>query len=171
MNRTTGLLVDGHLRVKLAVKRGENSIPVSYVELTEAEEEMVLATLDPIVGMARADREKQEEINERVREGVGGERAALRALLEAETARSGKGEKPRHEITAELLESHNYVVLYFDNDLDWNVAQQVLGIEPKEALDSREGYRRAGIGRVIRGAPVIERLQGGGTDADNDDAG
>lgn len=52
VNKTTGRLVDGHLRVRLAVDRGERSIPVTYVELSEAEEGLVLAMLDPIAAMA-----------------------------------------------------------------------------------------------------------------------
>ncbi len=34
VNKTTGHLVDGHLRVSLAKRRGEATIPVIYVELT-----------------------------------------------------------------------------------------------------------------------------------------
>jgi len=62
VNRTTGHLVDGHLRVQLAMRRDEKTIPVKYVELSEAEEQMILAMLDPIGAMAAADREKLEEL-------------------------------------------------------------------------------------------------------------
>ncbi len=58
VNRTTGNLVDGHLRVELAVERGERTIPVVYVELTEAEETRVLTTLDPLGAMAGVDTER-----------------------------------------------------------------------------------------------------------------
>jgi DNA modification methylase len=55
VNRTTGHVVDGHLRVELALERSEPSIPVTYVELSEAEERLVLATLDPLTAMADAE--------------------------------------------------------------------------------------------------------------------
>lgn len=55
VNRTTGHLVDGHLRVALAKRRNEPEVPVIYVELTEAEEALVLATIDPIGGLATTD--------------------------------------------------------------------------------------------------------------------
>lgn len=55
VNRSTGNVIDGHLRVSLALQRGEPTIPVSYVELTEAEEALALATLDPIAAMAGTD--------------------------------------------------------------------------------------------------------------------
>jgi hypothetical protein len=55
VNRTTGHLVDGHLRVALAVARGEAAVPVVFVELSEAEERVVLENLDPIGALAATD--------------------------------------------------------------------------------------------------------------------
>ena len=55
VNRTTGHLLDGHLRVALALERGEPTIPVTYVDLTADEERLVLATLDPIAALAGVD--------------------------------------------------------------------------------------------------------------------
>jgi DNA modification methylase len=62
VNRTTGRLVDGHLRVELALARGEAAVPVTYVDLSEEEERVVLATLDPIGTMAEADAAKLEQL-------------------------------------------------------------------------------------------------------------
>ena len=62
VNTTTGRLVDGHLRVELAKAQGQPTIPVVYVELSEDEERIILATLDPIGAMAEADREKLGEL-------------------------------------------------------------------------------------------------------------
>jgi ParB-like chromosome segregation protein Spo0J len=68
------------------------------------------------------------------------------------------GIKPELTISAELMEAHNYVVLYFDNELDWNVAVEKLGIGQQKTSDSTETYMRAGIGRVVRGIEVVNRL-------------
>lgn len=65
----------------------------------------------------------------------------------------------RHGFTEEVLEEHQYVVLYFDNSMDWQMAKEVFELETVAALDSREGYERHGIGRVIKGTPVIEKLR------------
>lgn len=62
VNRTTGLMVDGHLRAEVAVARGEPTVPVTYVELDEHEEALVLATLDPLAAMAGADRERLADL-------------------------------------------------------------------------------------------------------------
>ncbi len=48
-------MVDGHLRIELALDRHEPAIPVTFVELTKAEERLVLASLDPIAAMADAE--------------------------------------------------------------------------------------------------------------------
>lgn len=62
------------------------------------------------------------------------------------------------QFTQELLESHNYVVLYFDNELDWNSAKTKLGIQTVRAPDATDTYDRRGVGRLIRGADVLAML-------------
>lgn len=62
VNRVTGHVVDGHARVEEALSRGEPAVPVLYVELTEEEEALVLATLDPIGAMAQSDRERLTQL-------------------------------------------------------------------------------------------------------------
>lgn len=55
VNRRTQHLVDGHLRVEVALRRNEPMVPVLYVDLTEDEEKAVLAAIDPIGGLAETD--------------------------------------------------------------------------------------------------------------------
>ena len=64
VNRTTQHVVDGHLRVALALSRDEPTIPVNYVELDEREEALVLAALDPIAAMAATVKDKLRELLE-----------------------------------------------------------------------------------------------------------
>ncbi len=56
VNQRTGHVVDGHMRVELALRTGQPTIPVTYVDLTQEEEDLVLATFDPIGDLAAADR-------------------------------------------------------------------------------------------------------------------
>ena len=77
VNRVTGRLVDGHLRVELAARRGETSIPVTYLELSEQEEDLILATLDPLAALAETDGAKLAELLA----GIEVDNAALEALL------------------------------------------------------------------------------------------
>ena len=56
--------------------------------------------------------------------------------------------------TEELLLTHNYIVLYFDNDFDWEVAQDKFGLEQVKDLIPRKGQPK-GVGRVINGKKVL----------------
>lgn len=77
--------------------------------------------------------------------------------LEEELA-VAEDEEPEIEFTEELREEHNYVVLYFDNEVDWQTACEKFNITNKHALDSRKGYERSGVGRVIRGSDVLNMI-------------
>ena len=55
VNRRSGLVVDGHLRLERAIARHETTVPVTYVDLDEREEALILATLDPLDAMATTD--------------------------------------------------------------------------------------------------------------------
>ncbi|MCC6238134.1 MAG: DNA modification methylase [Dehalococcoidia bacterium] len=55
VNQRTGHVMDGHARTALAISRREQSIPVVYIDVDEAEEKLILASLDPISVMATTD--------------------------------------------------------------------------------------------------------------------
>ncbi len=57
VNVQTQHVVDGHLRIEEAISHGEPTVPVTYVDLTEEEERLVLAVFDPISAMATYDSE------------------------------------------------------------------------------------------------------------------
>lgn len=78
VNKSTGHVVDGHARVELALRRNEERVPVVYVELSDAEERLVLAALDPIGGLATTDAEKLDELLQDVR----AQDESLQALLD-----------------------------------------------------------------------------------------
>lgn len=68
-------------------------------------------------------------------------------------------EEPEVKFTEELLEEHNYIVLYFDNSVDWLQIQSILGLETVHALGSRPGFEKKGIGRVVKGAEALEKIR------------
>ena len=78
VNRRTGLVVDGHLRLSLALQRGEAEIPVVYVDLSADEEALVLASIDPLSAMA----ERDEEALGQLLDGISAE-GALAQLLDS----------------------------------------------------------------------------------------
>lgn len=56
-NKQTGRLIDGHLRVELAIKNSESEVPVTVVDLTEEEENAILISFDPLSAMAQTNHE------------------------------------------------------------------------------------------------------------------
>jgi hypothetical protein len=62
VNVNTGHIFDGHERAKQADAAGQHQVPVAFYDLTEAEEEQALATLDPMVTRGGIDGEKLDEL-------------------------------------------------------------------------------------------------------------
>lgn len=81
INKRTGHLVDGHLRVELAMEESVGEIPVLYVDLSEEEEKIALASIDSISALAETD---QELLNQIVQE-VSVDDLELDAFLESLT--------------------------------------------------------------------------------------
>ena len=74
-----------------------------------------------------------------------------------------KKEMPEVEFTQILSENHNYIVLYFDDDVDWLQAQTLLDLKPVHLMNTVKGAtnvhsKETGIGRVLRGVDVFNRL-------------
>lgn len=81
VNRRTGNLIDGHLRIEEALSRGDKT-PVPYIEvdLSKHEEKLALAILDPISAMATADKEALDLLLQEVSTGDEGLQAMLAEL-------------------------------------------------------------------------------------------
>ena len=77
----------------------------------------------------------------------------------ARVEREMAGDTPELSFSSELMEEHQFLVLYFDNEMDWKRAIDTLGIQPAKAWDATDTYLRKGLGRVIRGIDLIERLR------------
>lgn len=59
----------------------------------------------------------------------------------------------------EVGEAHNYVVLYFDNDIDWLSAQTHFELQSVHSKRQNGKAWSKGIGRVINGAEYLKRLK------------
>ena len=67
-------------------------------------------------------------------------------------------EKTEVEFSLALREENNYLVLVFDNAMDWQAAIDTFELKTVKAWDSKPGFSRMGVGRVIRGQPILNRL-------------
>lgn len=79
VNRRTGRVVDGHLRVTLALRQGEQTpVPYREIDLSEEEEALALATKDPIAALAVTDAQQYAALID----GVSSGEAALQQLVD-----------------------------------------------------------------------------------------
>ncbi|KKM67929.1 hypothetical protein LCGC14_1466190 [marine sediment metagenome] len=62
------------------------------------------------------------------------------------------------EFSQELLESRNYVVLYFDNDVDWLSARTHFKLKSVYSKRCNGKPWSKGIGRVVDGAKYLRRI-------------
>jgi len=97
VNRTTGRLVDGHLRVEVAIQTKQETIPVTYVDLSEAEEALILATFDPISAMATADAEILRDLLDHVSTGEAAVQQMIADLAERENIVAPDVEFPEYD--------------------------------------------------------------------------
>jgi len=69
-------------------------------------------------------------------------------------------EKPEIEFSPELMLEHNYVILYFDDPFDFQVAIDKLKLKKVKSGIKTIKSQKIGLGRVIPGKEVIKRLKG-----------
>lgn len=162
VNRSTGFVVDGHLRVALAISKGEPSIPVVYVDLTEEEEALVLAALDTVSHMGVPDEEALATLLDDIKSSD----EALTGLAELFADEMGlvdkvtkKSNEPEVKISPELYERHDYLLFYFDNDFDWQAACAAFDVQTVECapVKGKSMYQK-GIGRVISGKDLLGKV-------------
>lgn len=75
-------------------------------------------------------------------------------------------EDPEIKFTETLNEEHNYIVLFFDNTVDWLQAQTLFDLKPVQELSTRKdgmikgSFKKFGISRIMSGADAINRIMG-----------
>jgi DNA modification methylase len=97
VNKTTGRILDGHLRVELAQEKGED-VPVIWVELSAEEERLALATFDFLSSQAEIDKAEYTKLIEEIEKGSVALLETLKPAIDAiikeyrigKTARTGQ---------------------------------------------------------------------------------
>lgn len=130
VNRTTNCVLDGHARIQVALQRNEPLVPVLYVEVSEAEEKLLLASLDTLTGLASVDSELLAQLLHDVSTGD----SALQQMLSELAAREGVLEKLQgQQNAAEGLPRSVPVGSLADRFL----------VPPFSVFDARQGYWQA----------------------------
>lgn len=122
VNRRTGYLVDGHLRVLAALRHGDDTpVPFKEIDVSEHEEALLLASLDPIAAQAGHDAKKYGELVDLLPED-------LRALADAAW---GEAELPTETTVQFTAREHHRVVV--------ECADETTAVQLHERLTA-EGY-------------------------------
>jgi len=85
VNQRTGRILDGHLRVQLAKKKGAPTVPVEYCDVTEDEEVFILASLDSTVSLAEPNPETLRKIAQKQASSLFFPQGFLEKIFQAET--------------------------------------------------------------------------------------
>lgn len=135
-------------------------IAATWVEATDQQAAKIVAADNRISDLAGYDDNLLAQVlQEAGVEGTGYTQDDLDQMLES--LQPEQVVVPEVEFSEYVGEHHNYVVLTFDNDIDWQAAVETFGIRTVKAWDARPGYERKGLGRVIDGVAVVRRLNGG----------
>lgn len=164
ISNRSGFVVRGHGRLEAAKLLGLKQVPVDRQDYAseESETEDLIAdnkiadfsSLDEGVLLDLIKNTKNLDL-----EMTAFTKDEFSKMMETKVVAEG-----RIPLSPELFESHSYVVLYFDNELDWQSAKETLGLQMATdkvgmAIPDKNGNAgRKGVGKVIRGADVIRRL-------------
>ncbi|MGA2499558.1 MAG: hypothetical protein ABSH20_17615 [Tepidisphaeraceae bacterium] len=160
-NERTKRLIDGHARKSIVDPK--TPIPVLVGDWSEDAERKILATLDPVGAMAKGDRKAYDELLETitadtlwVRDLLHNTRAGMSELLEEDQ----EEDVPSAALPAmecQPFEHHDYIMLMFHDDQDFQQACDRLGIR-RIQITYPGGKSKVGLGRVIDGAKAIKQL-------------
>ena len=156
-------IIEGHGRLRACIELGLNEIPVIRLDNLSDEQRKAYALVhnkltmntDFSIDLLNLELEEIESID----------MSDFGFVLEDIESVINPTEEKEIEFTEVLGEEHNYIVLYFDNEVDWLNLYSLIDVEGKMNLSTRkdgtigERMKRISVGRVFRGKEVIERLR------------
>lgn len=162
------VIIVGHTRWKAALKLGLPSIPIIKTNLDKAKAKAYRIADNKVSEYSEWDYEKLvdelDALNKEIDLALTGfDQSELDDLLssdeDTEQDIDQETETPEIEFAEELREEHNYIVLYFDNEVDWLQAKSIFDLKPVKPLHAKPGFESKSVGRVLNGATAIEKLK------------
>ncbi len=160
VNKKTGRIIDGHLRVELAKKRNEKKIPVVYLSLSEKEEDLVLTMLDPLGDLAGIDAKKLEALLK----DLDPSSVSLQKMIADLEEELGIGRENAEDLEPlldqgiQLEPGKEYVVVMCEGDQDWMELKSALGLRSVRRGGYRSGspFDAVGTERVLKARRVLK---------------
>lgn len=157
-------VVEGHGRILAAKKAGLTQVPTICLDDMTEEQIKAWRLIENKTAESSYDEELiNEEISELLKSDIDMEVFGFSIdALEDETIEV----EPEVPFTEILNEENNYIVLKFENKIDWLNAMGMFGIEKVKAYPTKKNGKndtlgiRAGVGRVLDGQKALERVTG-----------
>ena len=152
------VVIVGHTRLLASKKLGLKKVPIAIADLSKNQAKAYRLADNRTNEDSSWDEEllKGELLDlEDLIGKTGFEDSELEKLLEEPEPE----DEPDVEFSEEIGEQHNYVVLYFENDIDWLSAQTHFNLKTVSSKRSNGKPWSKGIGRVINGADYLTELR------------
>lgn len=147
------IVIGGHQRLRIWSEMGNDTVPCVEVKLPLAKEKELNVRMNKNGGQwdwdLLANNFNPEELID-----WGFEADDVLKELTDEDAE----EEPEVKFSEYIDESHNYVVLTFDNDVDWLSAQTHFDLDSVHSRRANGKPWSKGIGRVLKGSDYIRSL-------------
>ena len=144
-------IIGGHQRFKACLELGFKEVPCVVLDLTKSKERALNLALNKVTG--DWDRTKLEKLLHEIDSidlgFTGFNDDELAKLVEDINTTA-----PEYDIAPRLMEEYSYIVLFFKNTLDFQVAADHFQLKMQKE-DRRE---KVGLGKVVDGSAYLQRV-------------
>ena len=145
------IIIGGHQRSKVWEDMGNDKIPTVELELTLEKEKELNVRLNKNTGQFDMDMLANHFDTDKLIEWGFDEKELLGSDSENEESIT-----PQVKFSEFLNEENNYVVLFFDNDIDWLQAQTHFDLKTVSSKRANGKEWSKGVGRVLNGATYLK---------------
>lgn len=156
-------IIGGEQRWRACKNLGHKTMPVVFIDVDKDKEPELNVALNKIHG--RWDREKLANLFFGDHRKLRIKRPDLTGFDSSELSKlhieiQKKQAPPEIVFFQELGEEHNFVILFFEKDVDWKQFESLYELPKVHDIRSKVGFEKKGIGRVIPGPEFFEKILG-----------
>jgi hypothetical protein len=144
-------IIGGHQRFKACLELGFTELPCIVLDLPKSKEKALNLALNKITG--DWDKKKLEKILQEI-DSIDFELTGFSDDELAKLIEDVNMDAPEYDIAPRMMEEYNYIVLFFRNTLDFQVAADHFNLKMQKE-DKRE---KIGLGKVIDGAAYLRGI-------------
>jgi len=144
-------IIGGHQRFKACLEMGFEEIPCIVLDLSKSKEKALNLALNKVTG--EWDKKKLEKLLHDI-ESIDMELTGFNDDELAKLIEDINMDTPEYDIAPRLMEEYNYIVLFFKNTLDFQVAADHFGVKVMKE-DKRD---KIGLGKCIDGTEYMRSL-------------